>query len=183
VLLAAHRSRALLVTLLAMLLAFVPATESWARGGPPGKPPGLARTAPHEVWALDQGTDLIHIHDSRAKLDEVATIDVSPDVLRDAGFSIGEAVTNVVPHMIEFDSKYRYAFVASTAGGVTIVIDAKSKEVVEVLETIGVADDITRAESGRSIRAGRGTMRGRKYRTPRSILGSRKTVAASKLSM
>ena len=37
--------------------------------------------------------------------------------------------------MIEFDSQERYAFVASTAGAVTIVIDARSKEVVEVLAT------------------------------------------------
>jgi DNA-binding beta-propeller fold protein YncE len=132
---AVRKGRAPLIILVALLLVLAPAGETWARGGPPGTPPGLARATPHEVWALDQGTDLIHVHDSRADLDEVAAIDVSAQALRDAGFTLGAGVTNVVPHMIEFDSGYRYAFVAATAGGVTIVIDARSKEVVEVLAT------------------------------------------------
>ncbi len=46
----------------------------------------------------------------------------------------------------------------------------RTAEVLEVLEAIGVAADIERADAGRSIRAGRGTMRGRKRRTPASIL-------------
>lgn len=46
----------------------------------------------------------------------------------------------------------------------------KTQAVVDVLETLGIAADITRAEEGRSIRAGGGKRRGRKYRTPRSIL-------------
>ena len=130
------RTRVLVLLLAALLLAVLPVPEAWARGGgPPAQPPGLARAAAHEVWALDQGTDLVHIHDSRADLKEVATIDVSARALRDAGFPIADGVTHVVPHMIEFDSQYRYAFVAATSGGVTIVIDARSKEVVEVLPT------------------------------------------------
>lgn len=46
----------------------------------------------------------------------------------------------------------------------------KTQEVVDVLETLGLDADIDRAEAGRSIRAGRGTMRGRKYKQPKSIL-------------
>ncbi|MGM0592280.1 MAG: 50S ribosomal protein L4 [Halobacteriota archaeon] len=45
----------------------------------------------------------------------------------------------------------------------------KTKEVVEVLEALGVADDIERADD-RSIKAGQGKLRGRKYRRPKSIL-------------
>ncbi|MDY6818923.1 MAG: 50S ribosomal protein L4 [Halobacteriales archaeon] len=45
----------------------------------------------------------------------------------------------------------------------------KTKEVVEVLETLGVYADIERADSA-TIRAGRGTTRGRKYKRPKSIL-------------
>ena len=39
-----------------------------------------------------------------------------------------------------------------------------------MMESIGVSDDLNRSRSGRTIRAGKGTMRGRKYRTPKSIL-------------
>ncbi|MFW6382553.1 MAG: 50S ribosomal protein L4, partial [Haloferacaceae archaeon] len=46
----------------------------------------------------------------------------------------------------------------------------KTKEVVSLLESLGVDDDIERAEDGKSVRAGRGTTRGRKYKEPKSIL-------------
>jgi len=46
----------------------------------------------------------------------------------------------------------------------------KTKEVVSFLEAVGVADDIERADEGRTIRAGRGTTRGRKTREPKSVL-------------
>lgn len=45
-----------------------------------------------------------------------------------------------------------------------------TKDVVEVFEKIGIAYDVERAKEGRKIRAGRGTMRNRKYRTPVSVL-------------
>ncbi|MCU4924708.1 50S ribosomal protein L4 [Halobacteria archaeon AArc-dxtr1] len=46
----------------------------------------------------------------------------------------------------------------------------KTKEVVSFLEAAGLEADIERAEDGKSVRAGRGTTRGRKYQTPASIL-------------
>ncbi|MDG5819851.1 50S ribosomal protein L4 [Natronococcus sp. A-GB7] len=46
----------------------------------------------------------------------------------------------------------------------------KTKEVVEFLEAAGLADDIERADEGRSVRSGRGKTRGRKYKQPKSIL-------------
>ncbi|EMA44118.1 50S ribosomal protein L4 [Halococcus saccharolyticus] len=45
----------------------------------------------------------------------------------------------------------------------------KTQEVVSLLESLGVHDDIERAEDKR-VRAGRGTTRGRKYKRPSSIL-------------
>jgi len=45
-----------------------------------------------------------------------------------------------------------------------------TKDAVAALESIGVYDDVERAINGRNIRAGRGKMRGRRYRTPRSLL-------------
>ena len=46
----------------------------------------------------------------------------------------------------------------------------KTKDVIEALDKIGVYDDVLRATNGKHIRAGKGTRRGRKYRTPKSIL-------------
>ncbi|MEA2055440.1 MAG: 50S ribosomal protein L4 [Candidatus Thermoplasmatota archaeon] len=46
----------------------------------------------------------------------------------------------------------------------------KTKDVIEALDKIGVYDDVLRATNGKHIRAGRGKSRGRKYKTPKSIL-------------
>ncbi len=46
----------------------------------------------------------------------------------------------------------------------------KTKAVVSFLEAAGLSADIERADAGRSVRSGRGTTRGRKHRTPASIL-------------
>lgn len=45
----------------------------------------------------------------------------------------------------------------------------KTQEVLELLETLGVAEDIDRADD-RTVRAGQGKLRGRKYQRPKSIL-------------
>jgi len=46
----------------------------------------------------------------------------------------------------------------------------KTKDVIKTFEKIGIYDDILRAQKGKHIRAGRGKLRGRKYKTPKSIL-------------
>lgn len=46
----------------------------------------------------------------------------------------------------------------------------KTKDAVEFLESIGLYDDVQRAKDGTKVRAGRGKMRGRRYRTPKSVL-------------
>ena len=46
----------------------------------------------------------------------------------------------------------------------------KTREAVEAFEALGIAADIERAEDGRSVRSGRGTTRGRRYKTPSSVL-------------
>ena len=66
----------------------------------------------------------------------------------------------------QFDDKVSFPIVVEDA-----FQDVKTTaEVVEVFEKIGIAYDIERAKEGRKIRAGRGTMRNRKYRTPVSVL-------------
>jgi len=57
-----------------------------------------------------------------------------------------------------------------------VVLDAefeelvKTQEVVKVLESLDLHADVERADEGRGVRSGRGKTRGRKYRTPKSIL-------------
>jgi len=46
----------------------------------------------------------------------------------------------------------------------------KTREVVDFLDAIGAYADIERAEDGKSVRAGQGKLRGRKYREPSSVL-------------
>ncbi|WP_115865371.1 50S ribosomal protein L4 [Halorussus litoreus] len=46
----------------------------------------------------------------------------------------------------------------------------KTKEVVAFLESVGLDADVERAEENKTVRAGQGTTRGRKYKTPRSVL-------------
>ncbi len=46
----------------------------------------------------------------------------------------------------------------------------KSKDAITFLEGVGIYDDVLRAKNGTKIRAGRGKMRGRKYKRPRSLL-------------
>lgn len=46
----------------------------------------------------------------------------------------------------------------------------KTKDIIATLEKIGLYDDVLRSIKGKHIRAGKGKMRGRKYRTPKSIL-------------
>ena len=59
---------------------------------------------------------------------------------------------------------------------VPIVIDddfekiKKTKDVIEVLEKIGIYSDVLRSADGKHVRAGKGKMRGRRYRTPKSLL-------------
>ncbi len=127
-----HRRTTSLVLGVALLAAAVGAPAGAQDTGPPA---GLPSSAPHEVWMLDQGTDLIHVLDERG--DDIATIDVAPAALAAGDFQHTPGGDATVPHMIDFDSAHRFAFVAATAGAATIVIDAEAKEVVEVLGTGG----------------------------------------------
>ena len=45
-----------------------------------------------------------------------------------------------------------------------------TREGVKILTHLGLLPDLERAKEGRHIRAGRGKMRGRRYRQPRSVL-------------
>lgn len=46
----------------------------------------------------------------------------------------------------------------------------KTQEAVDFLQKLGVYEDIERARDGKKVRAGRGKMRGRRYKSPKSFL-------------
>lgn len=46
----------------------------------------------------------------------------------------------------------------------------KTQAAIDALEALGLGPDLERAREGRNVRAGKGTKRGRKYRTPNSAL-------------
>jgi large subunit ribosomal protein L4e len=75
-----------------------------------------------------------------------------PKLVRQRGHKFGKKVT--VPLVIEDD----FASLVRT------------KSVIRVFERLNVYDDIVRATDGRHIRVGRGKMRGRRYKSPTSIL-------------
>jgi DNA-binding beta-propeller fold protein YncE len=81
-------------------------------------PDGVA-DAPYEIWAIDQGTGLVHIYDQ--DLREVDNIDLS-DVVE-------------LPHMIDFTSDYEHAFIASPASGHTVWVRTTDREILHVIET------------------------------------------------
>jgi DNA-binding beta-propeller fold protein YncE len=85
-----------------------------------GRTEATAGSSDFEVWAMDQGTHVIHIFDP--EMNEIDRIDMEAHGVR-------------VPHMIEFTSDWRYAFVAAPATGNVAVIRASDREVVAVLET------------------------------------------------
>ncbi|EQD53205.1 50S ribosomal protein L4P [mine drainage metagenome] len=47
---------------------------------------------------------------------------------------------------------------------------SKSSEALDLLTKLGLSDDIQRAKDGKKIRAGRGKMRGRRYKEKKSVL-------------
>jgi large subunit ribosomal protein L4e len=48
--------------------------------------------------------------------------------------------------------------------------EGHTQAMIEILEDIGIYEDVERAIEGRHERAGKGKMRGRRFRTPRSLL-------------
>ena len=93
---------------------------------------GIGEDGPYggyEVWALDQGTNIIHI--------------LQPDSSAADGFSVIDTVDLGayaaaeidMPHMIDFTRDYEYAVIASPASANTTVIRTEDRQVIAVLDT------------------------------------------------
>ena len=85
-----------------------------------------ADSTEYEVWALDQATNTLHIirpseTGSGVEFEVTDTVEFDERIVR--------------PHMIDFTSDYRYAFVANTVSGNVAVIRTDDREVIDVIET------------------------------------------------
>jgi hypothetical protein len=95
-----------------------------------------AQQAPaFEVWAMDQGTNVIHIFDP--ELREIGRIDMGAHGAR-------------VPHMIDFSADGKFAFVANPGSGNVSVVRASDRQVVETFQTGPRTHAVTVAPDGKS---------------------------------
>jgi hypothetical protein len=80
----------------------------------------LAQEADYEIWALDQGTHMLHIYDDA--LEEVDRIDLGAESIE-------------VPHMISFTPDHSHAVIASTRSGDVTVIRTGDRKIVASIKT------------------------------------------------
>lgn len=92
-------------------------------------PPG------YEIWALDQGTNRLHIYS--ADLKETDRIDLGAKGAR-------------TPHMIDFTSDGAYAFIASTGSGDVTVVRTADRAILAQLKTGPGTHMATVSPDGRS---------------------------------
>lgn len=104
------------LVLAGLLAACAPATERAAKKDNGYTPEAGA----YEIWAVDQGTNIIYIYDERHRL--VDRVELAEHGVQTA-------------HMISFSQDREYAVIASTASGNVTVIRADDREVVEVIDT------------------------------------------------
>jgi large subunit ribosomal protein L4e len=85
------------------------------------------------------------------------------EVVRRRGHLYEEEVS--LPIVLEKDFERFHEIIDQSGENVSY-----TRKVRETLENVGIRDDLVRAKEGKHIRAGRGKLRGRKYRIPRSAL-------------
>jgi len=74
----------------------------------------------YEIWALDQGTNQLHIYD--ADLKQAARVDLGARGVKS-------------PHMIDFTSDYAYAVVAGLGSGDVAFVRTADRTIVDVVKT------------------------------------------------
>jgi len=94
-----------------------------------------------------------------------ATVDAESVAARGHRFDAGVRFPVIIDGYVESrnDSEEKYEIES-------IPLQYSTRKFVAMMEGLGLGADLERAKSGRNIRAGKGKMRGRRYRTPKSIL-------------
>lgn len=140
------------------------ATESWAPGRGASRVPRLTQGREAAFAPLARGGRRAHPPKAEKKTQEHLNRKE-----RDLALSSALAATSDIDRVTGrghlFDADELPLIVQDD-----LVSIQKTRELVDALDALGVGEDLARAKEGRSIRAGKGTMRGRRYRTPRSVL-------------
>jgi len=121
-------------------------------GGRRCHPPRVER-----VWA-----EKVNHKERRAAFQSALAATASNAMVSQRGHRFKEELT--LPLVVENDLETEWLKGSEGHEGV------KTRRSVRFLRGLGVEEDLLRAKNGRHIRAGRGKARGRKYRTPRSLL-------------
>src|SRR3989449_10536008 len=125
-----------------MIGAQAPGTAGGRRAHPP---------RPDTVW-----TKKVNEHERRLARNAALAALKDPRMVASRGHPFPEDIT--LPVVIE-------------DGIETLTPDSgATREGLKILDQLGLIPDVERAKDGRHIRAGRGKMRGRRYRQPRSVL-------------
>lgn len=111
-----------------------------AKGGREAHPPKVEKVL---IRSINQ-------KEKRKALNSAIAATISPELVR----SRGHVFTGSLPFVLSGDFESL----------------KKTKEVIEALRAIGVYGDVERAERSRKVRAGRGKLRGRRYKQRKSLL-------------
>jgi len=119
---------------------------NWVGAVAPGTVGGRRAHPPkaEKIWEKD-----INKKENRKAIRSAIAATLSPEIVKEKGHKVPESYPFIIDSKIESVSK--------------------AKEVKKILDLIGLKDDLARA-SKRTIRAGRGKSRGRKYKTKKGPL-------------
>ncbi len=140
------------------------ATESWAPGRGASRVPRLTQGREAAFAPLARGGRRAHPPKAEKKLHEHLNRKERDLALRSALAATSD-LDRVTERGHQFDTETLPLVVQDDIVNLT-----KTRDLVNTLDALGVGEDLERAKNGRSIRPGKGTMRGRRYRTPRSVL-------------
>ena len=73
-------------------------------------------------------------------------------------------------HRFDSEVKFRIVIEGSDGSIEKFDLDGGTQRFIALMDAIGLGGDLERAKDGRSVRAGRGKMRGRRRKTPKSVL-------------
>lgn len=108
-------------------------------------------------------TEKINKKEYRKAIRSAVSATSMPEIVRKRGHRFRDGID--LPLVIEKDFERLHQIIDQEGDDISY-----TRRVRETLENLGLGDDLVRAKEGRHIRAGRGKLRGRKYRVPRSIL-------------
>ncbi|WP_418282514.1 50S ribosomal protein L4 [Halorubrum sp. DTA98] len=129
-------------------LAHVPRSENVARR----VPHAVSGRRAHPPKAEKDQTKKLNDKERQLAIRSAIAATADPDVVAERGHAFDDDVELPLVVSDEFEEV------------------VKTQDALAFLEAVGVADDIERAEEGRSVRSGRGKTRGRKYSQPKSVL-------------